>query len=61
MNPELCRKFTVTTTGIEVRQVPDDDVDVKVEVVPVEEIGNNDSRHRLHFSLEDTNQISNCL
>ena len=53
MNPELCRRFVLTSDGIAVHDVSDDDADVKVKLVTVEDMVNIDPRNRLRFSLEN--------
>ena len=53
MNPSLCRRFVVTSDGIEVHDVSGDDAVVKVELVPVKDMTNADPRNRFCFSLEN--------
>ena len=52
-NPVLCRRFVVTSDGITVHEVPEEDAEVNVELVSVEEMTNIDPRNRFRFSLEN--------
>ena len=53
MNPLLCRRFVVTSDGITIHEVSGEDVEVKIEPVPVDDMTNSDPRDRFCFELEN--------